>query len=416
MQADLFANPFRPGAGHMPPYLAGRVAEQEQFRKLLRQDVITENLILTGLRGVGKTVLLAHLKPIAQQAGWLWTGDDFSEQSSLTDDRIATRIITDLSVMLSQIFIKTQSEMPLGFVGAPVTKKRPLGHKDLEAIYNDAPGFVSDKLKALLREVGKMVNAANIKGIVFAYDEAQNLADHAEKDQFPLSLLLEVFQSVQKSPGGLPFLLVLTGLPTLFPKLTAARTYSERMFHTMFLDRLSDDEARDAITKPIEEDKCPVHFTDLAVSRIIDMAGGYPFFIQFICKEVFDVYLAQVGAGQTPNIPESEIMNKLDQNFFSARWDLISDPQRMFLRVVAQMNNCEDEFTSHDIVTASKEVLDKQYSSSSVVQYLNRLASAGLVYKNRRGKYQLAVPLLSRYIKRQAEKEFNLPTQFRSST
>ena len=59
-----FKNPFRPGAGHMPPYLAGRLAEERDFRKLLAQDVITENLILTGLRGVGKTVLLEKFKPL----------------------------------------------------------------------------------------------------------------------------------------------------------------------------------------------------------------------------------------------------------------------------------------------------------------------------------------------------------------
>lgn len=66
----MFENPFRPGAGHAPPYLAGRSAEQDDFKRLLKQRVISENLILTGLRGVGKTALLTTFQPIALQEGW----------------------------------------------------------------------------------------------------------------------------------------------------------------------------------------------------------------------------------------------------------------------------------------------------------------------------------------------------------
>jgi hypothetical protein len=100
-----------------------------------------------------------------------------------------------------------------------------------DALLNcSAPGLTTDKLKAVLRHVGAMIHGTGIKGIVFAYDEAQNLSDRADNDQFPLSALLDVFQSLQRSPGGLPFLLVLTGLPTLFPKLNETRTYTERMF------------------------------------------------------------------------------------------------------------------------------------------------------------------------------------------
>ena len=300
MQAELFANPFMPGAGHMPPYLAGRSREQEEFKKLLSQTVISQNLILSGLRGVGKTVLLNHLKPIAQQAGWLWTGDEFSEQSSLNEERIVVRIITDLSLLLGSLFLKTQVEMPIGFVGKPTSRQRPLGYDDLQKIYDATPGMVSDKLKAVLRHVGNLIAQTKVKGIVFAYDEAQNLSDHAAKDQYPMSLLLDVFQSVQKHPGGHPFILVLTGLPTLFTKLTQARTYSERMFHTMMLERLNEAESRDAITVPIKKENCPVDFHPNAIETIVKLSGGYPYFIQFICKEAFDVYMAKLIAQEEP--------------------------------------------------------------------------------------------------------------------
>lgn len=415
MQADLFANPFMPGAGHMPPYLAGRSSEQEEFKRLLGQTVITQNLILSGLRGVGKTVLLGHLKPIAQQAGWLWTGDEFSEQTALNEDRIVVRLITDLSLLLGSIFLKTQIELPMGFTGKPTAKHRPLGYQDLQKIYDDTPGLSADKLKSVLRYVGKMIAPTKVKGIVFAYDEAQNLADHAQKEQYPLSLLLDVFQSIQKNPGGHPFMLVLTGLPTLFTRLTEARTYSERMFHTLMLERLSDQESRDAITVPIQQERCPVKFTPEAINVIVKLSGGYPFFIQYICREAFDIYMARLSSEKTPVIPIAEILQKLDQNFFSKRWDLVSDPQRVFLRVVAQLPNCEGEFTAQEIIRVSGDVLDKKFSSSSVAQYLNRLSDKGLIYRNRFGRYQFAVPMLSEFIKRQTEKEVNLPSRFRSS-
>ena len=89
MATVTYTNPFRPGAGHMPLYLAGREVEKDEFRKLLEQDVILENLVLTGLRGVGKTVLLDTLKPIAISKGWLWVGTDLTEAASLSEDRIA---------------------------------------------------------------------------------------------------------------------------------------------------------------------------------------------------------------------------------------------------------------------------------------------------------------------------------------
>ena len=82
--ARVVENPFRPGAGHMPPYLAGRENEKKEFARLLEQDVILENMVMSGLRGVGKTVLLETLKPLAMQQRCLWVGTDLSESTSVS--------------------------------------------------------------------------------------------------------------------------------------------------------------------------------------------------------------------------------------------------------------------------------------------------------------------------------------------
>lgn len=395
-----FANPFRPGAGHPPPYLAGREDEKQAFAKMLRQRPVLSNLVLTGLRGVGKTVLLETFKPIAMEAGWLWAGTDLSESASVTEDSVAVRILADLSPLVAHIVVDEVRRQGLGF-GAGVEKEPVrLDYHLLRRVYEDTPGLSSDKLKRVLELVWSCLSGSGCRGIVLAYDEAQNLGDQAKAQQYPLSLLLDVFQSLQKKE--IPFFLVLTGLPTLFPKLVEARTFSERMFHVITLGRLSDSESRDAIEKPIESQNCPVRFTDSAVQAIVRHSGGYPYFIQFLCREIFDAYLQMHAAGvPDPNITVAEVVRKLDTDFFAGRWSRVTDRQRELLLVVATLPQCDEEFSVQDIVEQSKQADGKPFSASHVSQLLAKLSENGLVFKNRYGRYAFAVPLLGQFIRRQ---------------
>ena len=151
----------------------------------------------------------------------------------------------------------------------------------------------------MLETVWPYVEVSNRRGIIFAYDEAQNLKDHAKKDQYPLSLLLDLFQSLQRK--GYRFMLALVGLPTLFPKLVEARTFSERMFNVVFLSPLNEKETAEAIQKPIEETKdCPISFDPKSVKTIWRVARGYPYFVQYVCREVFDIWVQAVEGGKEP--------------------------------------------------------------------------------------------------------------------
>lgn len=390
-----FSNPFRPGAGHPPPYLAGRDEEKGEFARLLEQTAILENLILTGLRGVGKTVLLEQLKPIAMDEGWYWVGADLSESTTVSESSLATRILTDVSVITSDRVVATEEVRSIGFDASPRELQTRLTFDVLAEAFDTTPGLVSDKLKAVLRLAWLALRDANgCRGVVFAYDEAQNMSDHAAKEQYPLSLLLDVFQSVQRQ--DIPFMLALTGLPTLFPKLVEARTFSERMFRVVFLDRLSEADSRDAVLKPISDARCPVRLNEDSVVTIVQMSGGYPYFIQFICREVYD----SVVRGRH-SVPVEEITRKLDSDFFAGRWARATDRQRELMSVIARLPNCDAEFTVQEIVELSKELLDKPFGSSHANQMLASLGKAGLVYKNRYGKYSFAVPLLDRFIRRQ---------------
>jgi len=419
MTETHFFNPFRPGAGHMPPYLAGRDAETKEFLKLLKQDIILQNLVLTGLRGVGKTVLLDTFKPSALEAGWLWAGTDLSESVSVNEEATALRLITDLAVVTSNIVVTREKKHRPGFSTTEEIIDTTLNYSTLSEIFQSIPGLLADKLKGTLEFAWDCMKSQNIKGMIFAYDEAQTMSDHAEKEQYPLSLLLDVFQSIQKKT--IPFMLVLTGLPTLFPKLVEARTFSERMFRVVFLDRLNEKDSRDAIVKPIQnvsekiekmrmsqmeqtlgiiESNMPIELSEDSIQLIIKVSGGYPYFIQFICKEVYDIFMQQRRRGEKLGVPIEEITRKLDNDFFAGRWARATDRQRELLRIIANLPNSDEEFTLQEIVEKSQK-LERPFSSSHVNQMLSTLTDMGLVYKNRYGKYSFAVPLLGQYILRQ---------------
>ena len=390
-------NPFKPGNGHMPPYLAGRSSERAEFEKLLDQDIILSNLVITGLRGIGKTVLLESFKPIAQDKKWLWAGTDCSESVSVDENSIALRILTDVALLTSNIKIAEESRAELGFATSSAKTDIYLNFELITSIYRNAPGFAADKLKFTLVTVWRYLKEQDIKGVVFAYDEAQTLSDHAGEKQYPLSMLLDVFSYLQKN--AIPFMLVLTGLPTLLSLLVNTRTYSERLFHVLILDKLTPAESRDAILIPIQKTKHPLKFNERSIDLIINQAGGYPYFIQFICREVYDIFEQQLLNNVTPSVPIDAIIQKLDNDFFAGRWARATEREKDLMTFAASMGT--PEFSSMQIAeksTASKDV--RRFSSSQVTQMLNRLIEAGLIYKNRRGVYSFAVPLLERYILR----------------
>lgn len=391
-------NPFRPGAGHPPPHLAGRAKQVKEFDRYLKQDRIASNVILTGLRGVGKTVLMdMRYKPLALESGWAWVGSDFSESAFLSEDRLCTRILTDLAVYSSGVQVRVNSNR-MG-LNAPATEDLSLDFDILMSIYESTPGLSSDKLKAALEFVWESMPSDDTRGIVFAYDEAQVVSDREEKDEYPLAVLLETFQSIQKK--GIRFLLLLTGLPTLFPRLVESRTYAERMFAVQDIGRLTRGESRDAIEIPMNEQKW--RFSDETIKLIVEKADGYPYFIQFICRQLFDQLCAEPERTSAPIDP---IIRQLDSDFFGGRWDNLTDRQRDFLYCVAMIDSKDNEFTIAEVVEASgkcKEV--KRFTRGDASQMLPRLIDKGLVYKNRFGKYSFAVPLFREFIRRAFHKK-----------
>ena len=307
------------------------------------------------------------------------------------------RLLTDLSVVTAGFKVAQREVRTIGFGARSAKAPITLDFSTLEQVYSITPGLPSDKLKRVLELVFTCLQKRSERGLIFAYDEAQNLTDHAPREQYPTSLLLDVFQSIQKK--GVPFMLVLVGLPTLFARLVEARTFAERMFRVVFLEQLSDSDCMDAILKPIEDANCPIKLDSDSVELIIKISGGYPYFVQFICREVYDAFVQ----GQD-SIPVDEITRKLDSDFFSGRWARATDRQRELLTVIAKLDNADQEFTVQEVAGKSREELSKPFSASHINQMFAALSNAGLIYRNRHGKYSFAVPLLDRFILRQVHK------------
>lgn len=312
--------------------------------------------------------------------------------------------MADLAVIASQLVVARRQVPTIGFSPEQKEQTLSLNYDTLSAYYGSRPGLTVDKLKAVLELVWNALPKDSVRGIVFAYDEAQNMADHAGDKQYPLSLVLELFQSVQAK--GMRFMFVLVGLPTLFPKLVEARTWAERMFHVVTLGRLSDEASRSAIEKPIKDSKRPIVPTSTMIGEMAAAAGGYPYFIQFIGREVYDVALQKYHKGEPLHISIADITRKLDEDFFSGRWAKATDRIRDLLRVVAELETGENEFTVQEIVAKAKVLvvsgkISANFSSSYANQLLSKSIGAGFVYKNRHGRYLLAVPLLGRFIRRQ---------------
>jgi AAA ATPase domain len=407
----LIENPYRPGAGHAPPFLAGRSSEQLHFKRMLNQSHLTDNVLITGLRGFGKTVLLAQLQKTAEAADWLWVGNDLSESSSLSEDRLAIRILTDLAQAIGERI--DQPDHATGHMPERLQLRlEQLARADrsaftfdaLKAQYEQTPGLPSDRLRAVLLRVSSLVNKIRLKGIILAYDEAQCLCDRADADQFPMSMLIETTSALQKKEGLVPLMLVLCGLPQVFDALTETRTYTERMFHVMTLERLSRDETRAAITVPLANLPVQLHTPPSLIEKVLSLTGGYPYLVQFFGRELIEQLLENGGTLSADRFPSSGAFERLDAGLFSARWNRTTDKQRELLGLIAaRAPNANGEFSARELEQLRLATGDG--GEANITQILSALCDRGMLFRTRHGYYAFTVPMSEVMIQRRMRRQ-----------
>lgn len=384
---DPLANPYAPGAGTPPPALTGREPELAQYRLLLgrlKRGRSEQSLLITGLRGVGKTVLLEAFEGIAISDGW------FAASTEITSDTRLPKLIATLArealIDLSRLErAKDRARRGLGVLKG-FTIGTPIGVDlsfDVEAIQGAADsGDLGRDVGDLLIEVGEAA-AAGDKGVVFLLDEVQFIGKRE------LEALITAIQRASRK--RLPVAIVGAGLP-LIPKLAGeARSYAERLFVFPRIGALSDAAAREALTRPAQDEG--VSFDDDALDVILEHSGRYPYFIQLYGKHAWlEGADDQITLGAV-NAAHARVQDILDKDFFHVRIERTTDLERRYLRAMAELGG--------ERVASGEVTRTLGYASTTETGPVrDSLIKKGLIYSPSWNALEFTVPMFGDYMRR----------------
>jgi hypothetical protein len=374
-------NPFRPGVGLRPLYLAGRDPSLRRFSAMLRAaPEQPASMRVTGLRGVGKTVLLGAFAERAKEANWEPAELEFqpSHNTNQALQETLTALLRRAQERLSRFErLRAAAGRAIRAGGLSVTWE--------EVSLSLSPG--SERESDLAKEIFETVELAVAKGregVVLLLDEAQLIRDERGRHgEHPLSLLIAPLVALQRQE--LPLAVVLCGLPTLAANLQQARSYSERLFRGEEVDSLPTEEALAAFTHPLEE---AGRTSDEGVAQeVVDEVEGYPYFIQLWGSELWDAAdLAGVDHLSKRLLDEArpEIYQRLDRDFYEPRVSTLTPAEQDVLLVSA---SCPyPPLRAADLGNASAK------SPGNVNVLLGRLTEAGALYRIRKGEYEYTAP------------------------
>jgi hypothetical protein len=380
-----------------PPYLADRAAELDRFDKYLAGfPTFPRNVRLTGLRGVGKTVLLQHYAAAAEARGWVVVRRECSEHlqnestfalalvedcRSAVEHSSRTLALRQRSTAAARRALDLLGGLTVTLEGVTLAVKPP-------TYATRQPAVLEDQLFQALELACEGATGARRPGVLFCYDEAQELSDVPRRRQFPLGLFLASVARAQRS--GLAVMLVVCGLPTLTDNLARAKSYSERMFQAELLDALRPPEDVLAFTRPFQSADRGV---DTGVIESVRRdTGGYPFHIQFfgaLLWEACSPWAAITHADFMRHRPT--ILRALDGAFFDARLARTTLRERRVLRAVA----LGGEITSLQSVRERLSLPNRRMQP-----LIAGLEAKGLLYRPERGRLAFTVPLFGDYLRR----------------
>jgi hypothetical protein len=386
---DALHNPFAPGAGTTPPALAGRddlVAAAELALDRIRLGRPAKSVLMVGLRGVGKTVLLGRIADHArrQQAQILLI--EAPEQRSLPAclapelrQALLRLSLTERSRDLAQRALRGLA----GFV-----KNLRLRYQDIELRLDIEPepgladsGDLEPDLAQLVALAGEAAKAAGTS-LVLLIDELQ----YVPEDQLA-ALITALHRAAQRN---LPVVLVGAGLPQLRGRAGRAKSYAERLFDFPTIGALPPDAARYAIAEPLRQQGVAIE--PAALERIVELTRGYPYFLQEWGKHVWDVAQASpITLADVENATQLAIA-ALDESFFRVRLDRVTPSERTYLRAMAELG--PGPYRSGDIATR----LGRPVTQQSPVR--QRLINKGMIWSPNHGETAFTVPLFDEYLRR----------------
>ncbi len=375
-------NPYTPGAGVMPGYLAGRdevIQEGKDSIYSLMHGYPRQPIIYYGLRGVGKTVLLTALKEYAIKEGVLTFHFEIQEKVSLINDIIlsANQTLSKISKVekIKNIFEVAKNSLQ------SFTLTYTTGENSVSVEMNKKLGemMLQSNLVELLLNLGRLAKESK-NTIIYFIDEIQ----YAKQNE--LEALITAQHRINQE--RLPITIIGAGLPKILVNVTESKTYAERMFAFVEISSLDYEDAKNAIVNPGKPFN--ITYTEEALKEIYKITEGYPYFIQQFCyiisKKYKNIDLDIVNEMKT------FFFKELDKSFFKVRFDKCTPKEREF--IFAMVSCGELPCTVANVA----QILNKDLKSISPIRA--RLINKGLIYATRYGEIDFTVPKFDEFLKR----------------
>ncbi|MFC7957253.1 ATP-binding protein [Rhodococcoides kroppenstedtii] len=386
---DPALNPFKPGSGLRPPALEGRTRQREEFDLLVARSknrIYDRGMVLSGLRGVGKTTLLNSLAEHAERQGWLAIGIE-ARPNEAGIAAVRAKLGNELASGLRRYSRKRRLQkvadelialargftlgVGLGPAKVELALDRPAASGDIDIDLEELVEAISDAMKKDGTAFGLFI------------DEMQDL------DSDLLGALLAVQH--RASQREWPFFVIGAGLPSLPAVLAENRSYAERQFTYSTIGPLSPADAADALDVPVRNHGGS--FTPEALEILVDASGGYPYFLQEFGKAVWNVAPRAPFDDEDAHIAVDEGRRALDDGFFPSRWNRSSERERRYLRAIADTG--EEQPRSGRVAAAMGS------TTTAVSDVRDSTIRKGLVWSPEHGRVAFTVPGMADFIRRQ---------------
>jgi hypothetical protein len=386
---DAVTNPYAPGAGAPPPELAGRDELRETVRvaiERLRRGLPSKSILMVGLRGVGKTVLLDRMRDDAE-AGGIYTLRIEAPEGRSLPALLAPQLRIALLRMSRHEQAKAFGERALRAL-AGFAKSLKVKYHDIEVglDFDPEPGLADNgdlehDLQALFEAAGEAAKKAGTALVLFI-DELQ----YVEEAQLA-ALITALHRTAQRQ---LPVTLVGAGLPQLRGRMGQAKSYAERLFDFPQIGALPPDAAKFAIAKPAADQG--VGIEEPALERIVQETRGYAYFLQEWGKHAWDTAAASPITLTDVERASRLTIGALDESFFRVRFDRLTLAEKKYLRAMAEIG--PGPHRSGDIAN----VFGRKVSSLAPIR--NQLISKGMIWSPSHGDTAFTVPLFDEFIRR----------------
>jgi hypothetical protein len=382
-------NPYAPGAGTQPPELAGRddVIERVAIaRDRFRAGRAARSMIGYGLRGVGKTVLLAKMRRDAAEQGFPTVWIEAPEGRSLPGLLVPPLRASLLRLNQGQAALETGRRAMRALAGFARSLKVRYGDVEFGMDIDPEPGLADSgdlelDLQDLLRSVGEAARARST-AMVIAVDELQYVPEEQ------LAPLVSALHAVGRDQ--LPVMMIAAGLPQLLGQIGRAKSYAERLFEFVPVDRLAADAATDALCLPARE--FDVSYEPDAIEEILRQTQGYPYFLQEWGKHAWLLAEASPIRREHAEAATPLALADLDASFFRVRFDRLTPAEKRYLRAMAELGS--GPHRSGDIA----ERLQRKVTTMAPLR--NSLILKGMIYSPSHGDTAFTVPLFDAFMKR----------------